>query len=287
MQKSAVEPLIRNVSDTARWVAVYRAQENERPDAVFRDPFARRLAGERGEQIAKSMPLGRDSSWSMVTRTYLIDAFVREEVQRGVDTVVNLAAGLDSRPYRMGLPASLRWIEVDLPEIIDYKEQVLRDEKPVCHLDRMRVDLANTIARKEAFGRIGGEAKRALVITEGLLIYLTAEAVAELANDLAAVPAFSSWIVDLASPGLLRMLSKRMGPQLRETAPFRFAPEEGTNFFARAGWHPADVRSLLKNAAAIKRLPLLLRLFAFLPENEKSRRHRPWSGVCLLRRRQT
>lgn len=56
-------PLIRNVSDTARWVAFYRAQETERPDAVFRDPFARRLAGQRGEQIAKAMPLGRDNSW--------------------------------------------------------------------------------------------------------------------------------------------------------------------------------------------------------------------------------
>jgi O-methyltransferase involved in polyketide biosynthesis len=39
------ESKIRNISDTARWVAVYRARENERPDAVFRDPFARRLAG--------------------------------------------------------------------------------------------------------------------------------------------------------------------------------------------------------------------------------------------------
>src|SRR5512137_1232315 len=105
-------PLIRNISDTARWVAVYRAQETERPDAVFRDPFARRLAGERGEQIAKSMPLGADNAWSMITRTYLIDEFVRAEVQRGADLVVNLAAGLDSRPYRMPLPASLHWIEV-------------------------------------------------------------------------------------------------------------------------------------------------------------------------------
>ena len=76
------DPLIRNISDTARLVAVYRAQETERPDAIFRDPFARRLAGERGEQIAKSMPLGQDSSWSMVTRTFLIDVLVGEQVAR-------------------------------------------------------------------------------------------------------------------------------------------------------------------------------------------------------------
>ena len=104
--------MIRNISDTARWVAVYRARETERPDAVFRDPFARRLAGERGEQIANSMPLGGDTSWPMVARTYLIDELIREEIEGGADMVINLAAGLDSRPYRLKLPSSLQWIEV-------------------------------------------------------------------------------------------------------------------------------------------------------------------------------
>jgi O-methyltransferase involved in polyketide biosynthesis len=41
------EPLVRNIADTARWVAWFRAQETLRPDAVFRDPLAARLAGER------------------------------------------------------------------------------------------------------------------------------------------------------------------------------------------------------------------------------------------------
>ena len=161
-----LEPLIRNISDTARWVAVYRACESDRPDAVFRDPFARRLAGERGEQIADSMPLGRDNAWSMVTRTYLIDQFVTDQVRQGVDMVVNLAAGLDARPYRMQLPSSLRWIEVDLPEILDYKENILRDEKPVCALERFRLDLSNLEARRALFTKLGSQARKALVIFE-------------------------------------------------------------------------------------------------------------------------
>ena len=41
---------IENISDTARWVAVYRAMETERPDAIFRDPFAARLAGDTGRR---------------------------------------------------------------------------------------------------------------------------------------------------------------------------------------------------------------------------------------------
>jgi methyltransferase (TIGR00027 family) len=276
------EPLIRNISDTARWVAVYRARETDRPDAVFRDPFARRLAGERGEQIANSMPLGRDNEWSMVTRTYVIDQFVAEQVGRGVDMVINLAAGLDSRPYRMQLPPNLRWVEVDLPEILDYKENILRGEKPVCTLERFRLDLSNPEARRALFSQLGSKAKHALVITEGLIIYLAPEDVGTLAQDLAAPVSIRSWILDIASPGLLRMLMKRMASQLQQAAPFKFAPAEGPDFFLRYGWKPADVRSLLKNAARLKRLPFFLRLIALLPESESSRRNRPWSGICLL-----
>ena len=283
---TAIHPdaLIRNVSDTARWVAVYRARETERPDALFRDPFARRLAGERGEQIAKSMPLGRDNDWSMITRTRLGDDFINEQVQQGVDTVINLAAGLDARPYRMNLPSTLKWIEVDLPEILAYKEEILRDEKPVCSLERIRVDLSNASARRDLFAELGRRSNKALIITEGLLIYLNRDDVAGLAQDLAAPPSFQFWILDIASPGLLRMLAKRMAKQLTAAAPFKFAPPEGPNFFLPYGWKPVDVRSLLKNAARLKRLTLLFRIAALFPETEKSRRDRPWSGMCLLKK---
>ena len=280
--ESTAEPLIRNVSDTARWVAVYRAQESERPDAHFRDPFARRLAGERGEQIAKSMPLGSDSSWSMITRTYLIDQLVRAEIARGTELVVNLAAGLDSRPYRMELPKTLRWVEVDLPEILDYKTGVLREEEPRCSLERIPLDLADRPGRRKLFEELGGKARRALIITEGLVVYLNRDQVASLAEDLAKPSSFRSWIVDIASPGLLRMLKKRMSSQLFRAAPFKFAPEEGAKFFERYGWKAIEVHSLLKNAARLKRLSWFLRLMSLLPETETSRRDRPWSGVCLL-----
>src|SRR5262245_51112998 len=132
---SQAEPLIRDISDTARWAAVYRARETERPDALFRDPFARRLAGERGEQIAVSMPFSEKSTWAWITRTYLFDQFINEQIEQGVDMVVNLAAGLDARPYRLKLPPALQWIEVDLPELVSYKENVLANDKATCALE--------------------------------------------------------------------------------------------------------------------------------------------------------
>ena len=113
-------PPIENVSDTARWVAIYRAMESERPDAIFRDPFARRLAGERGEEIVATLKQGRATAWAMIVRTAIFDEIIRERVASGgVDLVVYLAAGLDARPWRLELPASLRWVAVDFPRMIE------------------------------------------------------------------------------------------------------------------------------------------------------------------------
>lgn len=67
------EPAIRNVSDTALWVAMYRALESERPDALFRDPYARALAGERGARIAAQQTEATKHAWSFTARTALFD----------------------------------------------------------------------------------------------------------------------------------------------------------------------------------------------------------------------
>jgi methyltransferase (TIGR00027 family) len=276
------DPTIQHVSDTARWAAVYRAQETERKNALFRDPFARRLAGEHGEQIAKATPFHEKHSWSWVTRTYLFDSIISEQVGQGADVVVNLAAGLDTRPYRMRLPASLKWVEVDLPDILDYKEEVLKAEKPVCSLERVRLDLSDAKIRLSLLGRLASETAKALVITEGLVIYLRGEEVSALAEDLKRFPAFKRWVLDIASPGLLRMLQKNTHQQFgAEVPPLQFAPEDGPAFFARYGWNPIEVHSMLKTAAGLKRLTFVMRLLALLPENPKMG-SRPWSGVCLL-----
>jgi len=110
MSDSLPEPAIRNVSDTAIWAALYRARETEREDPLFRDRFARRLAGARGDAIAAQMTGHDRHAWAWVMRTVLFDRFIAEEIAQGADMVVNLAAGLDARPYRMALPPALPWI---------------------------------------------------------------------------------------------------------------------------------------------------------------------------------
>lgn len=274
---------IRNISDTAMWAAIYRARESERPVAMFRDPYARRLAGARGEEIAASMPFSEKATWAWVARTYLFDAFISEQIQQGVDMVVNLAAGLDARPYRMTLPSTLRWVEVDLAGILDYKDEILAVEKPVCALERVRLNLSDVDARRKLFERLGRDARKALILSEGLLIYLTGDEVGALARDLSAPLSFQRWVVDIASPGLLKLLQKNIGRQLSGAgAPLKFGPPEGPGFFEPAGWKPVDVRSPLQAAARFKRLSLGMRLLAMLPASNGKQGSRPWSGICLL-----
>lgn len=281
---SEPSPSVHNISDTARWVAYFRACETRRPDALFRDPYAEQLAGERGLEIADSLPDGKKHEWAWAARTYLFDKFLDREIGEGADVIANLASGLDTRPYRMELPASLQWIEIDLPEIIMYKEEVLATEAPKCRLERFRIDLSDAIARHSLLQELDRRGKNVVVMTEGFLIYLAPEEVAALATDLGAASHITTWIVDLASPGQLRLMQRTMGKQLSEAgAPFKFGPPDGPNFFARYGWESKGVEGLMKTAAQLNRLPA--ELHSLLPEPRGLPGNFPWAGVCVLKKR--
>jgi methyltransferase (TIGR00027 family) len=277
---------LRNISDTARWVAIYRAIESERPDALFHDPFARRLAGERGERIAETMEFANRNAWSFVARTVVFDRFIEDSIAGGADMVVNLAAGLDTRPYRMALPSNLPWIEVDLPDLLDYKIAMLANETPRCRLERVAVDLANVAARRHLFNRLSQEASRVLVITEGLVVYLSDQEAVSLAEDLAGTPTFHRWALDMVSPALMQRMQKSGGLKNLEQAgaPLKFAPEEGPAFFERQGWTLVDVQSMLHTAARLKRLSFGMRLIALLPDSKGRTPRSLWGGVCLFER---
>ena len=234
-------------------------------------------------QIAAAMPFAQRHSWSYTARTWIVDQVIEREVRQGTDVVINLAAGLDSRPYRMPLPAALRWVEVDLPDMLNYKQDVLSAARPVCALERVPLDLSNTAARRALFQRLGDEANRALVISEGLIVYFEANGAAELARDLAAQPSFRRWVTDLTSPALLKMLQKAIGgPLVDAGSPLQFAPPEGPEFFTPCGWKPVETRSLLHTAAKLKRLSFGMRLLSLLPDPAGRKPDKPWGGVCVL-----
>lgn len=280
---------IENVSDTARWVAVYRAMETARPDALFRDPYADRLAGDRGHQIADEMKRGRQMAWAMIVRTAVFDEMILDRVaNHGVDTVINLASGLDTRAWRLKLPPTLQWFDVDLPAMIDYKAAVMRDERPVCKYEAIAVDLTDEKARSAVLRRVAGVARTALVVTEGLLIYLTAEQVASLARALHDQPSIRWWISDIANPMLLQIMTRMWGSSLSAgRAPFQFAPPDSAAFFAPLGWREIVFRPGMDEARRLNRgMPLmwLWRLLGQLGPRHRRESARKMSGYILLER---
>ena len=278
---------IRNVSDTALWVAIYRAMESERSDALFNDPFARRLGGERGEAIVRAMPKGAATSWPMVVRTAVMDEIILRCVQQGAATVLNLAAGLDARPYRLPLPSSLRWLHVDLPDMVDYFRGQMAGETAHCELEFIAADMRDADAKRDVFTRAAMHGP-VLVITEGLLVYLEADQVAGLARDLHDIAHAKWWLTDLASPMLLKFLEKQWAPKLKEgNAPFRFGPAEGTAFFAPFGWREAEFRSTWDESFRLQRTmrgAWLWKLLSHLQPKAKQEAGRRMSGIVLLQR---
>ena len=282
------ESLIADVSDTARWVAVYRAMESERPDALFRDPYARRLAGAKGEEIVNKMKGGRRMAWPMILRTYLMDEIIMREIAEGADTVLNLAAGLDVRAWRMPLPDALHWIDVDHPHMVAYKTDAMKNERPACRYEAVPLDLADIESRRALFSRVNAEAGRTLVITEGLLVYLAEQDVDALSDDLHAQSTFQRWLSDLASPGLLKMMGKSWGKTVAAGgAPFLFGPANGPKFFAKSGWKELDWRSFMDEGIRLKRIFRFARFWRWLgsfANAKKQEEFRYFSGVMLLGR---
>lgn len=275
---------IRNVSDTARWVAIYRAMESERPDALFHDPFARRLGGERGEAIAKAMG-GKSSSWPLVVRTVVMDDVVQRCVAQGARMVLNLAAGLDTRPFRLDLPKDLRWLHVDLPEMLDYFRESMQAEVPRCHLEFIGADLRDADVRRNVLARAAGNGPL-LVITEGLLLYLESEDVTALSRDLHDVARAQWWLTDLASPMLLKYLERRwQGKLTAGNAPFRFGPANGTAFFAAQGWRELEFHSTVADAWRLDRkMPFawIARILSRLQPKSRRKQLMRMSGTVLL-----
>lgn len=280
---------IRNVSDTALWVAMYRAAESERADALFHDPYARRLAGERGPAILRSMPQGQAMSWPLVVRTAVMDEIILRSVKAGVRTVLNLAAGLDARPYRLDLPAELNWLHVDMPEMVAYFRERMQQETPRCRLTFIAADLREADRRHEVFSRAAALGE-ILVVTEGLLIYLEPTQVADLARDLHDVAKAKWWLMDLASPMLLKFLERQWAPTLREgNAPFIFGPAENTAFFAPFGWREAEFRSTWDESFRFHRTMRgagLWRLLFKLQSAKRREAGRRMSGIVLLQSQQ-
>ncbi|ESQ84272.1 hypothetical protein AEAC466_07890 [Asticcacaulis sp. AC466] len=283
---------IEHVSDTAFWVAYYRWLETQRPDALFHDPLAGKLVGDRGKALAGVMGIERAMAWSMSLRTYIIDNYILDAVAKGVVRIVNLGAGLDTRPYRLDLRPDIDWVEVDFAHMIDYKNDALSADTPRCKLERIACDLSQGDARRQLLDALDQRGGQTLVLTEGVIPYLTNADVADLANDLCQRDSIVYWITDYFSPFFHTMSARgSVKRQLAKNSPFRFnvgdQPNDWVRFFADTGWEVADMRYIGEEGLKLGRdLPanwIMRQFMRFAPE-ARLRPYRRMNGYALMQK---
>lgn len=278
-----------SLAETAYLVALCRALESERSDPLFQDPWARNLAGGRGQILQILLGHQQRCVDAIAIRTHLIDNLVLELVhQADLGFVLNLGAGLDTRPYRLSLPSSLFWIEVDRSEILKDKQQKLQQVQPQCILEQIQGDLTEPTFRQTLFAYINQWTKPVLVLTEGFLGYWSANQVADLAGELYQQQHIGWWAFELASPEVLLGWHTLYAHQLYDQyvangkTTFQFAPVEGPEFFRPWGWQVAKQHNVLEKLHQLQRTLPLVSMGAKIMQWINTQK--PHSQIVLLER---
>ena len=244
---SPADSEITHVSDTALMVAACRAHETALDDAWIRDPFAARLAGERGPAILSALPHAAVLRMGLAIRTRFVDELLLEALAaHPITTVLSVACGLDTRPWRLNLTSSLRWIEIDFADILDYKDRHLSSETPRCRRERLAVDLNDPAQRRTMYEATGTTS--ALMITEGLLLYLPAATVDALASERRDQSGVAHWISDVTTSSFSQALGggdDTMRSIRHVQASDALKGEQVLDVLHRHGWTTASRRSYI------------------------------------------
>lgn len=227
------------VADTGTLVAAIRAEETRRPDRLFDDPFAERLAGESGRRmLAESVAAtGDKSTLQIVVRTRFWDEALLNAVPP-VQQVVILAAGLDARAYRLPWPDGTTVFELDQPAVIAAKTELLTGDEPRCLRVAIGVDL--TTDWTDALRSNGFDPTAPSVwLIEGLLQYLDEDAVHTVFERVDAMSAAGSVLLyDIVGKTLLDnvTLAAVREQMERNGAPWLFGTDSPEQLCESLGW---------------------------------------------------
>jgi methyltransferase (TIGR00027 family) len=195
-----------SVGSTALFVAAARALEAQKPDPVavdrYAEIFCRAVGGEWADVLDGNAPehrlktpFGEHFVAFQGARTRYFDTYCRNAAMAGVRQIVILAAGLDSRAYRLRWPAGTVVFELDQPRVLEFKHDVLarRGDQPTAERREIAVDLRNNW--QQALLDNGFDPHRPSAwIVEGLLIYLPASAQSRLFSGIDALAAHGSHV---------------------------------------------------------------------------------------------
>jgi methyltransferase (TIGR00027 family) len=182
-----------SVGATAVMVALARAAETASADPLIRDQFAEPLvstpelasvreqvaawwAGDPDDEVDFAVGAQQMINYQAV-RTHFFDAYFADAIKAAIRQVVILAAGLDSRAYRLAWPDDTVVYEVDLPKVLDYKAQTLASHSAEPTADRRAVSVDLRHDWPQALRDAGFDATRPTAwLAEGLLPFLPADA---------------------------------------------------------------------------------------------------------------
>jgi methyltransferase (TIGR00027 family) len=242
------------VGGTARWIAAARALETEHDTPLFSDPYARALAGDEGFALLEAMrramgpnaptTAGPDLNLSLRTR-FLDDGLLNVVRERGIRQVVLLAAGMDTRAFRLPWPEGVIVYELDRDDVFDAKEPVLAELGAKATAERrvIRVDLATEWIPALIAAGFRGAGPTAFLI-EGLLMYLEPDAADRVMRGVTSIAADNSWIgLDAVNPEMLSspFTTTYMNRLADLGAPWKFGLHEPEMYFARHGWQATVV----------------------------------------------
>jgi methyltransferase (TIGR00027 family) len=242
----ATREWLAGVGGTALGVARVRAAESRRPDRLFDDPYAEAFVAAAGEQAPGTDGVPRENVVlnfinSVIVRTRFFDDYLLDACAGGCRQVVLLAAGLDTRAFRLAWPDGTQLFELDLPDVLAFKQDVLgaRGAQPRCPRVGLPVDL-----REDWPAALTGAGFQPTVPTawliEGLLIYLSAAEADRLLTAVDRLSAPGSQIScehgTVRDSGLLDQ-ARALPAMDRYTRLWKGGLGEGTpGWFTRHGW---------------------------------------------------
>ena len=228
------------LGSTARWTAGVRARESLREDRLFNDPWAAALAGMEGEEWAEHR--SGDNGVSITVRTRFFDDFLQGVTSEfPIRQVVLMAAGLDMRAFRLPWPEQTRLFELDKPDVLSYKEQILRPAgaHPTCERLTIAVDLTGLWT--DALIKAGFDPKQSSIwLLEGFLHYLPDENVTRLLDEITKLAAPASWIgFDIINSAMLTSPWTRQWVEAlaQSGTPWIGTMDEPEEFLAQRGWN--------------------------------------------------
>lgn len=252
---------IDRVAQTSRWTAAARARESARPDRLFEDPLAGALAGPAGFALLDSEPAEARDNPYIAIRTRVFDDWLRGVTGGdGPGQVVLLGAGMDARAFRLRWPPGTSLWELDRPELLALKGELLdrTGAHPQCARRSVGVDLASG-GWLERLGASGFDSTQPSVwLAEGFFEYWEEPVVDRLLATLLPLAAAGSHLgADfvsrdfLASPWMVSYLA-----MLEERgSPWRFGTNEPEVLLARHGWTATSVRQPGEEGANFGRWP--------------------------------